>query len=301
MRIPNFFIVGAPKSGTTALSEYLRLHPDIFLSTPKEPHYFATDLPGYQCGRTEAEYLSLFPQEKNSAKLLGESSVYYLYSDIAIENIYKFNKDAKLIVMLRNPVDLVYSLHAQLLYSRNEDESDFGRAWALQELRKNNVNIPKYCTDPKILQYFELGKLGEQVERLFRSSFRREQLHFIVFEEFVKDTKGVYNEVLDFLEVEGDGREDFPVINANTKHRFPWLGGLYINTPPWLSSTVKYSKKVLGIKRLGLSRHVEKINTVRVKRPSMTLAMRQTLNDAYSDDITKLSRLVDKDLGCWLE
>jgi hypothetical protein len=163
---PNVFIVGAPKCGTTALSQYLRGHPQVFFCSPKEPHYFATEFPGYRAVTCEVDYLNLFSAAGPHHNALAEGSVYYLYSGQALERIRRFNPDARIIAMLRDPVDLVYSLHAQLLYSGNEIEEDFERAWDLQDERAHGRHLPRNCQDPKVLLYREVGKLGEQCERL---------------------------------------------------------------------------------------------------------------------------------------
>ena len=134
MKKPDFFIVGAPKCGTTALAEYLRQHPDVFFSDPKEPCYFCNDFPRKRYVESESDYTALFRKAK-SGSILGEGSVWYLYSECAIENIYQFNPNAKIIAMIRNPVDLVYSLHSQLVYSGEETISDFEEAWDIQYKR----------------------------------------------------------------------------------------------------------------------------------------------------------------------
>ncbi len=296
---PNFFIIGAPKCGTTALSEYLRSNKKIFLSTPKEPHYFATDLPGYQAGRSLEQYLALFESVQGQKMCCGEASVYYLYSADAIKNIFHFNPAARLIVMLRNPVEMIYSLHSQLLYSRNEDIADFKKAWFAQADRRSGKKIPKNCTDPSVLQYAEVGKLGKQLQYLLASPFRKEHIHVIFFEDFIRDTSKVYCDTLAFLNVEVDDRMEFPVINPNMNHRFRWLGGMYINTPTWLSSFVLFSKKLTGIKRFNLSSKVAVWNTVKVKRRPLSVVMRQVLIQEFTDDIDLLSDLTGRDLKNW--
>ena len=126
MKKPNFFIVGAPRCGTTALSEYLRGHPNVFFSQPKEIGFFATDFPGSRVITRFEDYMALFNDVQPDHLRVGEGSVWYMYSREAARNIHEYNPKAKLIVMLRNPVDLVHSLHSQLLLSIDEIVLFFG-------------------------------------------------------------------------------------------------------------------------------------------------------------------------------
>ena len=125
-RKPDFFIVGAPKCGTTSMFHYLRQHPQIFMPDNKEPHYFGKDLikMSDEFIDNEDEYLNLFKDAKSDQKL-GEASTFYLYSKSAYKEIKEYNPDAKIIIMLRNPIDFLHSLHSQLLFSGYEDELDF--------------------------------------------------------------------------------------------------------------------------------------------------------------------------------
>ena len=129
MTKPNFFIIGAPKCGTTALSEYLKDHPQIYFSDPKEPHYFTFDFEQYRLTKTLEEYLELFAAATPQHQAVGEGSVFYLYSSVALEKIREFDPQAKIIVMLRNPIDMIYSFHSQLLFSADESETSFEQAW----------------------------------------------------------------------------------------------------------------------------------------------------------------------------
>ena len=303
MKKPNFFIVGAPKSGTTALSEYLRSHPNIYMSTPKEPHFFADDLPGYKKNfPTISSYLQLFKNVNSKHIAIGEASVYYLFSQVATKNIFKFNPEAKIIVMLRNPVDLVYSLHSQLLYSRNENEKDFYRAWCLQRQRSQGKNIPKSCTDQKILQYLRVGSLGQQVKRLIKDTgFRLDQIQFILFDDFIKDTRKIYKQTLNFLDVPDDGRTTFLPVNENCYHRINFLSVFLVNPSPIFMKTVRTFKKFFRLKsEIGLTNKVLELNTARYKRPPLSTFIRKELGNAFKDDILLLSQMINRDLSNWL-
>lgn len=123
-KTPNFFIVGAPKCGTTAMHIYLRQHPEIFMPEKKESHFFGSDLNSQYFIRDREKYLSLFSEAKD-VKRIGEASVWYLYSKQAAYEIKEFSPSASIIIMLRNPVDMLYAQHSQFLYNGNENIASF--------------------------------------------------------------------------------------------------------------------------------------------------------------------------------
>ncbi|MBN2328224.1 MAG: sulfotransferase, partial [Candidatus Omnitrophica bacterium] len=170
IRKPNFFIVGAPKCGTTALATYLSEHPQVYFSKPKEIHYFSTDFYDFGFKGTVNDYLAnYFSKSINKQHLrIGEGSTWYLYSEKALENIFKFNKESKIIVMIRKPSDMVYSLHSQLLFSGFENISDFYEAWNMQDKRRGGYNIPKWCKEKKFLLYGDIAKYSFQLERVYK-------------------------------------------------------------------------------------------------------------------------------------
>lgn len=148
---PDFFIAGAPKCGTIAMCAYLAQNPNIFIPRNTEPNFFASDLTGKRTIRTEAEYLNLF--RDGGGKLCGEGSTWYLFSKRAAKEIYDFNPDAKIIIMLREPVEFLRSLHNQLLFDGNEDIEDFQEALrAEQSAGRENAYLPgaqekrRFCT-----------------------------------------------------------------------------------------------------------------------------------------------------------
>jgi len=117
--MPNFFIVGAPKCGTTAWVEYLESHPDICFSSAKEPHFFNTDFPGFRWANSLDEYL-LFFNECEGTKVIGEASVQYLYSNDSAKNIAGISPSAKILIFLRSPSSFLRSYHNQLLINCDE-------------------------------------------------------------------------------------------------------------------------------------------------------------------------------------
>ena len=293
--IPNFFIVGAPKCGTTALSEYLRDHPQVFFSRRKEVHYFATNLPNYRRVTCEADYLTFFNAAGVQHKALGEGSVYYLYSGLALENIKAFNPDAKVIVMLRNPIDLVYSLHSQLLYSCNEDEPDFAKAWDLQPARERGLRVPRTCRDPKVLLYEKVGMLGAQCERLLEI-FPRDHVKFILAEDFRARTPSVYRETLEFLGVEPQERQDFRFVNESKVHRSRLLGRFTQRPPAAIARLARTGARLLRVERLGVMRRLRDLNRERRVRRPLNEEFRRRLADVFREDTAKLARLIGHDL-----
>jgi hypothetical protein len=302
MHKPNLFIVGAPKCGTSALAEYLGEHPAIFMSEPKEPHFFATDMPGHRVVTSMDAYLEIFSNAAARHRVLFEASVFYLYSRTAIANIHAFNPDAKLIAMLRNPVDMVYSMHSQALHSTDEDEPDFMRAWQLQDERLTGRRLPRNCHTPAILQYRALGRYSEQMERMF-SIFPKEQVKIVLFDDFKRDTKAVYEDVLAFLGVPSDGHEHFEVINANKQRRFWRLSAFFRSPPPALRDAWRFAKRLPGLdERVAQGFHdwLERANTRIAPRTDLPPDTRRILCDVFQDDVARLSELLGRDLSKWV-
>ncbi len=212
MKKPNLFIVGAPKCGTTSMHKYLAQHPEIFMSSFKEPHYFSPDVNFFWRLKELPEYLSLFESAGN-AKYLGESSPGYIYSEVASQQIKAFSPDSKIIIMLRNPPDMLYSLHGEFLLWKLEDILDFSEALAAQEERRQGKRIPKSSKEPNLLFYFDWVKYSIQVKRYF-DIFSEKNVHIILFNELVKDTANVYRKTLEFLEVDPNVQAELKVRNA---------------------------------------------------------------------------------------
>lgn len=286
---PNFFLIGAPKSGTTALSEYLRAHPDILFSTPKEPHYFNDDFPGRHTRTLEA-YLQCFAGYRNE-HAIGEGSALYLKSRSAVPNILRHVPDAKFIVMLRNPVEAVRSFHWQLLYSHEENIEDFEEAWMAQKERARGKRIPRGTIIAEALQYGEVFKYGEQLERLYRIT-PKEQVKVIFFDDFTADPRAVYSEMLRFLNVAPHDIHAYPPINRAKRMRFRSLEKPF--------EDVDRLARKLGLRtNLGLKRHLKRLNTKYVSAPPLSPELRRRLTDYYREDILKVSSLTGRNLDRW--
>ncbi len=208
MNIPNFFIVWEPKCWTTIIHDYLNQHPDVFLSYPKEPHYFSTDLQDesdrfhgkvYDISsiRNESEYLKLFEKSWNS-KIIWEWSTNYVYSKTAAYNIYKFNPDSKILFGIREPLDFLQSWHWQLTKKLIENKTDFLSAIESEHQRRKRKEIPSTCVNPSLLFYSEFIKFEEHLKR-FLKFFPKEHIKVFLYEDFKKNNQEIMNEIFDFL------------------------------------------------------------------------------------------------------
>ena len=299
--IPNFFIVGAPKSGTTSLYKYLSTHPNIFMSTPKEPNFFSSDLNGLSCVNSLDEYQSLFRKSKKSQTIIGEASVWYLYSEKALTSIYNYNNNAKIIVMLRNPLDLYYSLHQHFIYNGFEDRDDLTEAWQCQLSRQNGENIPINCPEPKLLQYEDILKLGRQTGRLL-SIFPKRQVKFILFDDFISKTLSEYKSVLSFLGLKYDGRDEFPVTNKSRQIRNKNLNNYLLNPPRSFRKIWNLLKKIFGNNIINLANKIILMNSkIIINKKNIDDILINNLRNKLTNDIKKLSVNIDRDLKIWLQ
>ena len=231
-RVTDFFIAGAPKCGTTALFEYLASHPGVYIPPCKEPNYFCTDLaiPG---ARTLDDYQALFAAAPPGA-LTGDASSMYLYSEVAIEQIVAHNAAAKVIVMLRHPVEAARSLYGARRSHGHENADDFERAWRLQAERLQGRGLPPRWPDAKTLQYGAIYRYAPQLRRLL-DQMARTQCLFLVYEEFFAEPRRGFAQVLQFLNLPSEPvRNAFPTINPTLGARSQRLQQLLAAPPPWL-------------------------------------------------------------------
>jgi hypothetical protein len=298
-RKPNFFIIGAPKCGTSSLINTLRWHPNVYVPLAFEPQYFCTDFQSI-ADYTPERYLKLFDAVTDEQKAVGEKSVIYLYSEVAVDNILEFDPNARLIVMLRNPVDIVYSWHSQLYYSFLEDIEDFSTAWGMQENRQQGEGIPKRCPVPFALQYREIGLLGKYMRKLF-AKVPRNQVKVIFMEDFHADADKVYKDTLEFLNVPYMPRRDPRRLNSNKRHRFRWLGSTLAHDSKSLASRLLNSfEKLPLIRKFTVRYWLHEWNKIEYKRKPLSPELRKMLAAEFRDDINDLSELTGRDLSHWL-
>ena len=297
MQQPNFFIVGAPKCGTTSLSEYLRTHPRIFVSDPKEPSFFCGDLPGIRQVTTLDAYLDLFRSAGSTDLAVGEASALSLYSRVAIRRIREFNCDSRIIVMLRNPLEMIPSYHSQQLFVMNEDQPELARAWELQEYRAAGEREPRFCRAAGVLQYRSVGLLGAQVERLL-AIFPREQVLFVLFDDLKASSASVCETVLRFLRVPDHQQHEFPRLNQNKVLRSRMLESL--RRAASAHHPRVYRMATQSMRRLGLTPSLKSRWRMTRRREPLNAEMRDRLRVAFAADVQLLASLINRDLGHWM-
>jgi hypothetical protein len=300
MTKPDFFIVGAAKSGTTSMHEYLRQHPDVFMPGIKEPLFFGRDLgiaPQW-CVRDEAGYLALFDGAAGRRRV-GESSVWYICSSTAPGEIKQFSPSAQIIIMLRHPVDFMYSMHGLFLWTDNEDIADFEDALAAQQDRSRGRRIPKMAYFPQGLQYTRMARFSEQVKRYF-DVFGPDRVHVILYDDLKSDTPGVYRQVLRFLGLDTSFVPDFRIFNESRPirhlpfHRF-------FNRPRARRALQKALPKLSRTLRTKLVNALTFILRPPYRSPRIDPEVRDRLLPDFAEEIEALGKLLGRDLTAWSE
>lgn len=288
---PDFFIVGAARCGTTALFNYLAAHPAVFLPERKEPSYFCTDLRTYGEIATPAEYEALFSSAAPQA-LTGEASVLYLYSKVAIGQIMAHNAKAKIIAMLRNPVEAAHSMHAFWWSNKLEDVGDFEQAWRLQEPRLAGQRLPRNWPYPQLLQYGPQYSYAQQVRRVL-AQVPREQCLFLLFEEFFADPSRQFARVLEFLGLSPfTARTTFPVVNQTIGVRSVSLDRL-LRRPPRALMALRRAAHAVGFHPI---RAMQRLNQLAGQKPSLGKSFRAELEEYFSADVAELEKLLGRRL-----
>lgn len=298
MTLPNFLIIGAAKSGTTALYHYLRQHPQVYMSPQKETNFFSF---GEQKVRFSGPRVKLFSDSiittldsyeqqfegVSNERAIGEASPWYLYSARAARNIAARIPDAKLIAVLRNPADRAFSSYLHVLQDGRENLS-FEEGLAAEESRIARGWEP-------IWHYRRAGLYAGQIER-FLELFSRDQMRFYLYDDLLRDPKSLLRDIYRFLEVDPGFEADTSLRpNATGIPRNQLLGRLLLR-PNWLRSTAK----LFIPKQLGYNLN-QRLNQHLLKKPSLSLETRRKLLDSCKNDILTLQNLIDRDLSGWLE
>jgi hypothetical protein len=300
MVMPNFLIIGAAKAGTTSLYYYLNQHPEIYLPPLKEPHFFSyegEELHFKAPGDREAlinqsaitklqDYQNLFSQI-STEKAVGEASPSYLYVPKAAERIKFYIPDAKLIAILRHPVDRAYSafLHQ---YRASVAQgfaglSDFAQALEEEETFIRDNWMPLY--------HFKNGGFYCAQLKHYYTFFHPDQIKIYLYEDLTKNSAGMLQDIFRFLEVDDSFSPDVSVkANISGVPRNNVLYKLFKN------NAIKSLLKPFLPKGIG-----QMFDQYMLSKPKLSPEVRQLLIDAYREDILKLQDLIQRDLSKWLQ
>jgi len=311
--LPNFFLVGAPKAGTTSLYHYLDQHPDVYMSPVKEPNYFATEIRSRNIGpqwqhwaRQEndslqdylkgpmrekrfgglisdlPDYLKLF-RNVNGEKAIGEASVCYLWSNTAARNIASAVPDAKILMMLRNPVDRAFSQYKQAVAG-----GLVGRSFREQiQVSLHNRSHQFEVLNP----FLEYGLYYEQVKR-YIELFPAQQILVCLYDEYEQAPEKLLADIFRFLKVDPLFFPDITQRHLQTHVlRFVWLTYHLRKCGLWSRFRRSTPAALLPVIRRWVSQTGQtlKINS----------ADRDYLNDYYREDVARLSTLLRRDLQSW--
>jgi Sulfotransferase family len=231
-RVPDFFVVGHPKSGTTALYETLRAHPQIFMPKVKEPRFFADDMHDREHGPrppelpdTLEQYLELFAPAEPGQRA-GEASPLYLASHVAAEQIAELAPDGRIVAIVREPASFLRSLHLQLMQSHLETEGDLLGALALEQARRQGSSVPATAEfRPRVLMYSEYVRYVEQLRR-YRAVFPPERVLVLIYDDWRSDNEATVRQLLRFLQVDDGAPLETTEANPSVRVRSPQLDQL---------------------------------------------------------------------------
>jgi len=276
---------------------YLREHPALFLPERKELRYFGRDLEiRDRRPLTMDEYLAHFAAA-NPGQLVGTAYVWYLFSTEAAREIVGFNPDARIIAMLRNPIEMLHALHGEHLSNGNEEIGDFTAALHAEPDRRMGRRIPRHEHLVRGLWYSAVPRYTEQLKR-YADAFGRERLHVILFDDFAGEPEAAHRGVLRFLEVPDDGPQPtFEVVNASKRTRSERLRHFLARPPEAPRRVIR--RIVPGPVRRALYDRAKKLNVVPASRPAMPPETREWLRLQFGEEVKRLSAFLDRDLTHW--
>lgn len=280
--------------------EYLKGHPEVFLPEFKEPSYFAADLALDKSGnflrypQDEARYYDLFA-EAGSAKGIGEGSTRYLYSADAPGLIAAASPHARIVAMVRSPIDMMHSLHAHKLAAGTEDLEDFGAALDAEQDRREGRRIPA-SSNPRLATYTDRARFGHHIQRWI-DAFGRDRVHIVVFEDMVRDPEGQFRTLLEFLGLSPDFRPpSFAARNVAHGARSRLLRRL-LNSGPVQFLVWKVIAPLIGEARTrSLAQRFGRLSRKPIDRGTVDPQIRLALEAQLEDDVVLLSSIVGRDL-----
>lgn len=279
-RKPNFLGVGAERSGTTTLFNLLRQHPDIYLPPVKQPHFFDRD-ERYEKGL--GWYLGKFFSKAGKEKAVGEITPAYMAFDCVPERIKKtLGGDIKLIFLLRNPADRAYS-HYWMHKARGIKDSSF------EEL----VNSQR----PEEVDCIKRSFYRKEVKR-FLKYFPKENMLFLVFEEFIKDMPSAVSQVFSFLGVKKEVRVDYDVFKRPSWEPKLKFVNDFLESSFYKGSLLEKMARII-VPSEALRERIRTLNQRPVKKPEMKEETRKRLVKIYREDVGELEKIINRDLSLW--
>ena len=285
------------------MSDFLGAHPEIFMAR-KEMHVFGSDLqfaPQFY-RRNLAEYAKEFHGWKDQ-RFAGEASVWYLLSQTAADQIHWFNPEARILIMLREPVEMMYSLYHQFRYDGNEHLPTFEEALAAEDDRRAGRCIGRQAYLPQGLLYREAARYTEQVRRYFQI-FGRERVHVILYDDFAADTAGAYRRTLKFFGVNStDFQPEFKTINANKSVRSSALRAV-LRDPRVLRAAVASRSFIPNFVFTAMQQveaRLREFNSTPKKRDPLAPELRARLKREFAPEVERLSELLEINLSRWTE
>ena len=296
MNLPNLLIVGAAKSGTTSLHNYLKQHPEIFMSNHKEPHFLINKEIGEnripKGVKKLNEYSSLF-DGSDTFKYRGESSAMYLqFPNIAIKNIKKYlEKNIKIIIMLRNPIDRAFSGYQHVKRFNVDEELTFAQALDVCEDR-----YFKQTSLTPATRYIHIGMYYDFVKK-FMHSFSG-QVHVIIYDDFITDTQNELSKVFSFLKVK---KIEINIAKKYMVGGWKWKNSFFKNTFMKKSLLKKIIKIIAPFEflRIFLNDLFKYLFTM--PDDKMDISVRKKLQNIYKNDVINLSKLLNRDLNFWIK
>ncbi len=303
-RVPDFFIAGQPKSGTTALYEMLRPHPEIYLPERKEPRFFVSEMslrdpprPG-GTPQTLDEYLAWFADAAPEQRI-GDASPWYLWSRTAAQRIVEVCPDARIVAIVRDPASLLRSLHLEFVQLYVEVETDLGAALALEDERRQGRHVPRNTYWPNALMYSDHVHTVEQLQR-FHAVFAPEQVLVLIYDDFRAENEATVRRVLRFLGV-NDAlpvavRDANPTVAVRSRRLHELTHAVAVGHGP-VSRAVKGSVKAITPRELrrGALRGVQNRLVFADAPPPEEEVMRE-LRRHYKSEVVALSEYLDRDL-----
>jgi GT2 family glycosyltransferase len=281
------------------MADYLAAHPDVYMAR-KEMHFFGLDLRfGPQFFRRDlTAYLAEF-DAWNGQRRVGEASVWYLFSTQAAAEIKAFTPDARIIVMLREPVEMLHSLYYYFLFDGNEPLPTFEDALAAEADRACGRRLCRQTYFAQGLAYRQVVRYTEQVRRYFET-FGRERVHVIIYDDFAADVFAAYRQTLDFLGLESKGCDPgFGVVNPAKRVKSPALRAVMgemrsaaLALRPWMPRPVFAALQQIEVRLRRSNASVE-------RRPALAPELRAQLKREFAPEVERLSELLGRDLTHW--